>query len=963
MAKSASAIAVASLTTFGDFLRFLRQRADLTQLQLAIAVGYSDAQINRLERNVRSPDLTVVAARFIEALFLEDAPDLAARLLELAGAAQRQRSARSGTIAVTRSVTQEISEEIEWVEETPLHNLPRRLTSFLGREQESDAVLAALRRSPLLTLTGAGGCGKTSLAIESARKLYDSAQALGGLRRPRLERPIPEDGEAQGVGLQDGVWLVELASLEDAAFVPRAVKQALAIQDRRDLDALDSLVETLRSRSLLLLLDNCEHVVDGAANLAARLLQACPRLSILATSREALNIPGETVFVVSSLPFPPEQSAPELDRLPEYAAVRLFVERGQAVLPGFRLTGQNARAVAQICRMLDGIPLALELAAGRVRLLQVEEIAVRLAQSLDLLTGGSRAALPRHQTLAAAIGWSYDLLPAGERDLLRRLAVFASGFTLEAAEALFATPLQPLTQLVNKSLVMADRQPGTSARYRLLEMIRQFADRLLTGAERKAARDGHLAYFTRLVEDAAPRLRGPNQIAWLDRLEVEHDNIRAALRWALESDAVVAFRLVVLLDHFWGVRGHSAEQRAWVSRCVAAPDAPLTGDYVKTLCLEAYAWGEGRDDARAASLLAQSLCYCEEIRDPRVLAFVLERQGWVLWWRDLEQTRQLFLRSLALYEAAGDLWSAAQVHLALGEFHQARGLSLSIAAHHLQAGLRLSRQLGDLRGIAQALIHLSDGALGQGDAAAAEAYGQEGVALARSVGFKIQLTFGLTTLALAIAQRGELKQAIALAEESVALMRDFGICDYLALSLHGLGTVLRYQGDLVAAQTAFEECLAVGWQLVDQRDLICALACRGLGDIARLAGDFATAQEQLLAAIGYYQASDYERSLHNELDILANTLAAQALRRSAPPRTDDLRKAATLWGAADAMRRAADAMRRAADAGLPPLERADRDAFVSASCDLLGAPLFDSAWASGQALSRRQVLMLILDQK
>jgi len=384
------------------------------------------------------------------------------------------------------------------------NNLPRQLTSFIGREREMAEVKRLLTTTRLLTLTGSGGCGKTRLALQVAADLVEE--------------------------FANGVWLVELAALTDPALVPQAVASALGVREEPGRPLLATLSDYLKAKRLLLLLDNCEHLVAACAYLAEALLRACPHLRILATSREALNIAGETVWRVPSLSLPDLLHLPSVEHLTQYEAVRLFIERALISRPDFVLTSQGAPSVAQVCHRLDGIPLAIELAAARVKVLSVEQIAARLDNRFRLLTSGSRTALPRQKTLRAAIDWSYDLLSETERMVLRRLSVFAGGWTLEAAEAIcvgegieWHEVLDPLMQLVDKSLVMMEEQGGT-VRYRLLETVRQYGrDKLPASGEADVVRGRHRDWYLALAERAEPELLGSNQAVWLERLETEHD--------------------------------------------------------------------------------------------------------------------------------------------------------------------------------------------------------------------------------------------------------------------------------------------------------------------------------------------------------------------------------------------------------------------------------------------------------
>jgi predicted ATPase/DNA-binding SARP family transcriptional activator len=454
----------------------------------------------------------------------------------------------------------------------PSNNLPLQLTSFVGREREMEEVKRLLSTTPLLTLTGSGGCGKTRLAVEVAADLIDE--------------------------FPDGVWLVEFASLSDPSLLPQAVASSLDVREQPGRSILATLSEYLKPKRLLLVLDNCEHLIEACATLSESLLRACPKLQILATSRVALGIAGELTYRVPSLSLPDTKQIQSISAsdLAHYEAARLFIERATFSRPTFTVTDRDAPIVAQVCHRLDGIPLAIELAAARVKVLSIDQIAHRLDNCFQLLTGGNRTALPRHQTLRATMDWSYGLLSETEQMLLRRLSVFAGGWTLSAAEAVCADTLPPaphlrgelssvngglrgvrvpgirpdeildlLTQLVDKSLVLAEEQ-DKEARYRLLETVRQYGrEKLIEAGEVEVVSKRHLDWYLSLAERSEPELRRPNQIVWFKRLEVERDNLRAALAWSLESEEVEAgLRLAGALRWFWFVRGCMSEGREWL---------------------------------------------------------------------------------------------------------------------------------------------------------------------------------------------------------------------------------------------------------------------------------------------------------------------------------------------------------------------------------------------------------------
>ena len=431
------------------------------------------------------------------------------------------------------------------------NNLPIELTSFVGREHELTEVKQLLSNARLLTLIGPGGTGKTRLSLRVVADLLQS--------------------------FTDGVWLVELAPLADAVLIPQSIAAIFGLRELPNLPLIDLVMDYLRAKQILLILDNCEHLIEACAKLCADVLHVCPELKIIASSREALGIQGETVYRVPSLSLPDPVHLTR-EALMESESVRLFVERASAVQSRFSLTDQNAPSVAQICHRLDGIPLALELAAARVAVFAPEQISARLDNRFKLLTGGNRTALERHQTLRALIDWSYDLLSVEEQTLLRRLSVFAGGWTFEAAEAVCADldVLTLLTQLVNKSLVMVDDQ-GESTRYHLLETIRQYArDKLLEAGESEQTRTNHLDFFLQFAEHAETYMNGPQELEWRGLLDMEYDNLRTALEWGLENDVDKILRLAAALHVFWERHGYEVEGRRLLNEVLArAKTVPL----------------------------------------------------------------------------------------------------------------------------------------------------------------------------------------------------------------------------------------------------------------------------------------------------------------------------------------------------------------------------------------------------
>jgi predicted ATPase/DNA-binding SARP family transcriptional activator len=648
----------------------------------------------------------------------------------------------------------------------PPHNLPLQLTRFVGREREMAEVNRLFASSHLVTLTGTGGGGKTRLALRVAGDLQEA--------------------------FADGVWLVELAGLADPVLVSQTVASALGVREEPGRALIQTLSDYLRPKSLLLVLDNCEHLLSGCAQVAERLLKACSKLRILATSREGLQIAGETTYRVPSLSLPDPDKLPSVNLLPQFEAVRLFVDRAVAAVPAFALTAQNAAAVAQVCCRLDGLPLAIELAAVRVRALPVEQIAARLDDRFRLLTGGSRTALPRQQTLRAMVDWSYDLLSEEERALLRRLSVFAGGWSLEAAEGVCAgvgvageEVLDLLGRLVDKSLVLVEELEGAS-RYHLLETIRQYgAEKLQRSGEEAVWRGRHRDWFLGWAEAAAPQLRGAAQREWLARLEGEHDNLRAALAWCTErGDAEAGLRLGGPLSRFWAVRGYFSEGRERFAKLLSLPGAEkLLGARAEALRGAGWLARLQGDTQSARVLFEESETICRQLDDQHGIAQSLNNLGVV----------------------AGHQ----------GEFEAARGL--------YEESLAIQRQLGDQHGIAASLHNLGMIALDQGEYEAARALHEESLAIQRELGNQQGIAASLSSLGNVARLRGEYEAARGFSEQSLAICRQLGDQRAIAILIGNLAKVACGQEDYVGARALRQESLTLFRQLGDQQGIAWSL--------------------------------------------------------------------------------------------------------------------------------------------
>jgi predicted ATPase/DNA-binding SARP family transcriptional activator/DNA-binding NarL/FixJ family response regulator len=696
------------------------------------------------------------------------------------------------------------------------HNLPAGRTSFIGRERELVEVKRALAMTRLLTLTGVGGSGKTRLALEVAGDLVGA--------------------------YPDGVWLAELAPLADPGLVPQAVARALGVKEQPGQPLTDTLAETLRTKRTLLVLDNCEHLLDGAARLVDALLDSCPHLRILATSREALGIAGEVRWTVPSLSMLDPQSADTVEELERSESARLFVERASARRPGFSLTPDNTQAVAQICHRLEGIPLAIELAAARVGALSIKQISERLTDSLKLLTGGDRTQVPKQRTLRGTLDWSHELLSTNEKKLFGRLSVFAGGWTLEAAEEVGADGsiegsdvLDLLGRLVDKSLVVAEAEAQGAVRYRMLEPIRQYArERLEESEEAEAIQRRHAEFFLALAEEAEPEVEGPQQAARLERLEAEHDNLRAALSWSLErgEEAELGLRVAGALGQFWYLRGYLGEGRRWLEEALAKSSPASTAaraNALHRLSFLAYLQGD-LDRAQEASEEGLKLEGVEQfwnIADRRsaaaglrlMLGIVASVRG------DSERAIQLYEESLALSRKVGDKRGIADNLLLLGiemrswgNFEKARDL--------LEEGMVVAREVGDPELLAAFLNQLCDTFVLQGDLERATVVGEKAVAICREQNHRILLSDALCNLGWAALLRGDPGRATTLYAESLELKRELGenpllvkLTVALPETLDGLACVAVARGETERAVRLFGATRALHKQVRDHLTL------------------------------------------------------------------------------------------------------------------------------------------------
>src|SRR5579859_208470 len=765
----APAVTPAQFTTFGDLLKFLRRRAGLTQRELSIALGYSTSQISRLEQNERPPDAASLAARFVPALQLETEPDWAARLLELAAASRTDEAPPRPEPAPLSFATP--------------NNLPIQLTSFIGRESDIAQVKEYLAASRLVTLTGPGGAGKTRLALRVAADLLAS--------------------------FPDGVWMVDLAPLAEPALVSQTVATVLGVHEQAGSPILATLTHCLRGRTTLLIVDNCEHLIAACAHFAETVLGACIYVRLLAASREVLDAAGETTFPVPPLTAPDSGQRTPLDALAQYEAVRLFVDRARRVLPSFELTDTNAPAVAQVCFELDGLPLAIEMAAARVKLLRVEQIAERLNDRFQLLTGGRRTALPRHQTLAAVLDWSYELLSEPERALLRRLAVFAGGWTLVAAEQVggdesgrigTSAVLDLLTGLVNKSLVVAMRKSGQETRYYSLETIRQYGlARLVASGELEAVQRRHAQYYRSLAETIGPLLSTAQARHGLDQVAVDLENFRKAAKWGLsrEGDVNDALRIASALFIYWYTRGAISEGYAWLTAGLATDG--ILSDPVRAKAAGIAGWlAQFRGDFEdAARRFDTSLNLARAIGDLDGVAWATSGLGTVAWNRRDDDTAQaMSAESLALFRSLDDKFGVASQLTLLGHIARARGDLIAAQTHYVHSQ-ELFAQLGYEANIADLRMSLGHIARARGDYAQAARLYDQALAAGRDLDDQVLIMETRIGQARLAQYQGAYSDAKARLREAMVIVRDY---DYNTMG----GYCLAGYGGIAAAEQRSE---------------------------------------------------------------------------------------------------------------------------------------------------------------
>ncbi len=751
--------------TFGQWLKRRRQALGMTREALAGRIGYSVGMLRKVEGDERTP-----SRQFVEILaqHLAIAPEERAAFFSFA---------RDEMMTEATAVPAQTAVAVP-APSRHLTNLPTPLTGLIGRQAEVDAVRMLLLRDDvrLLTLIGPGGTGKTRLALHVAADLVNE--------------------------FEDGVFFVNLAPVVDPSQAPSTIAETLRIQDRVTQSPVETLKTYLHDKRLLLVLDNFEQVTEGSAVLP-ELLRAAPSVKMLATSREVLGVYGEHVYAVPPLALPDDPGLP-LAQQAQYPAVRLFIERAQAANRKFAPYEDNLPAIVEVCRHLDGLPLAIELAAARVRILTPQAILGQLPRRLDLLAGGPRDWPARHQTLRHAMAWSHDLLPESDKALLRRLAVFAGGWPLAAAERVCDVEgdlpgvLDSLISLVDKSLVRQGEQPDGEPRFGMLETIREYAtERLEASGEADGVRRRHAAWCLSLAEEAAPHLTGPQQTEWLDRLARDHDNMRAALDWGTGAgETRLGLRLAAALGQFWALHGHLNEGRARLARALAAADANAP-DATRARALD---W---------ASSLAYHQC-------------------------DYAAAQALGREALAMYRALGDRHGESRILDTVGDAANEMGDYVTGTALFAEA-LAIAREIGDAHQTSVMLRQLGWAAMRVGDYAQAAARLEEGVALSRAIQDTNGTASALSGLGELAVRCEQYQQAQALLEESLALRRALNYKWGIGATLGSLGWIALRQGDWPMGVATLAESLTVREEIGDMGGA--AWCLERLADMALTLGD------------------------------------------------------------------------------------------------------------------------------
>lgn len=747
--------------SFGEWLKRRRSAWGLTQQQLALQIHCSISALRKFESEERRPSAEVV--RQLAQIF-NIPPEEHESFL---------RFARGDWQAFAGNYTEEAPWRVPILDERS--NLPSFITSFIGREQEQNAVINLLKKNHLVTIAGTGGIGKTRLAIQVGNRLiYD---------------------------FPHGVWFVPLDSLFDPLLVPQTVAATFNIRQSVDRPIMETLKHVIRGKTLLLILDNCEHLLDACIQLSSSLLTHCPNLRILSTSREILKMEGEATYSLPSLSIPSGSAAPE--RLAEYESIQLFVERAGLALSTFQLDGVNAQSIVDICRRVDGIPLAIELTAARVNILNVGEISKQLRKSFAILASDHRTPLSRHQTLQASLDWSWSLLSESEQAFLRQLSVFAGGWTLEAAESVCEGDALSLTStLVQKSLIKVQQKAERETRYYFHEMVRQYGrEKLLEAGDTEAVRDRHLAYFVKLVEQAEPELYRSNQVFWFNKLDDERDNLRQALERSMATNIELGLRIATIPWRFW--QRHDYQE--WGDCLEQLLERYPKADSLRAQALavsSAYFFVRG-DMIAARKLAEEALRLARSISDPQIEALSLLFLGKsIAFPGGYEEGIPLLEQSRDIYQTLGDKIGQATVigWLCINNFDLERSNSF------LSESLKLHRELGNHSGIAYCLAFLGYHAILGRKLSLAGPWLEEARTLYHELGDQINEADALEGLGVLADRRGDYQQAYTYFEQSIALYDKVGGF-WAAWPRVRMGHALLREGNTILARKTFERTI------------------------------------------------------------------------------------------------------------------------------------------------------------
>ena len=831
---------------------------DFSRQQLADQAGCAEITLRRIEGGTLKPS-----------------KELAAILLEMVGISKDN---LDEWIRFARGQAEFPVAETSNKPNQPKTNLPAQLTSFIRREKELTDVSSLLEKHRLVTLIGSGGVGKTRLSIKA--------------------------GENHASSFPDGVWLVELAPLDNRQLIPQTLATTLGAPASATQPVTETLLNFLHTKTSLLILDNCEHLLDACAQLADTLLKHCPNLKILATSREALGIMGEAMYLVPTLALPDADKL--LNAFRDVGSMRLFEERAQLVQMDFSLTMENASFFAQICHRLDGIPLALELAAVQVNQFSPAEIAKQLEDSFHILTGGSRTALPRQQTIRASIDWSWNLLTDDERALLRRISVFAGGWTLDAAQSVCdGDALTLVNSLVKKSLVGMNQVKGSEKRFVFHEVIRQYAqEKLVEAGEDASIHQQHANYFIALAEKADAKFHGAEEMRWIDRLSEELPNLRTALEFTLKYDKDGAVRLSGALGWFWYRQGLLAEGRGWYEKILAEQPTITTEGYGKAFYGAGLVAHYQGDYVYARKMLEHNLAISQNLEEPTGVAHALAFLGsGYVWQGDFEMAERYALESLELFKTTNEGW---------GQAFALNGLGFS--------------------------------ALMRGDFAKAYSCFEESVKLARDAGDKYIMSMPLSNLGIMAYQQGDLKRGRELLEESLDIGRELRDPTVTGWSMKELGHIARHQGDYARAtelyEAVLEDCRITGFMAGTAEML------HALGVVAVKTGEYQKARSLLQKGLELFQSQGDMRSMVYCLKSFA-----------------ELEGATSNWLLAVKLLGVVNTQMERVGMSMPPVDKAAFNQVVDEVRHAMSESEFKGLWAEGERLSIPDVITLVLGKK